>query len=209
MATTNTFTLGDESIDNRQISPTAAIEHSKMEQRVLAITPVPATVLRVWDAMQTTIGSPASDDLGIITNAAFGSNPPVYVGTGDLKAAGSTTRRCAFIVPLPNDYEDGQTVLLRFYAGMITTVADVAATLDVEAYRLDKDGTVGASDLYTGAALTINSLTVAAKDFSLTPSTLQKGDAILVRVSVLVNDAATLTAVIGAIHQIELLADLR
>lgn len=203
-----TITLDDEVLKNRHVSPIAAFEHAKMAQRVLAITAIPLTDWRTWDALATNLpGTPAADDLGV-TTGTYGTNVP-YVSTGDLKAAGSTTRRAAAVIALPNDYEAAETVQIRVYAGMVTTVADVAATVDVECWRLDKDGTLGAADLCSTAAQSINSLTAAAKDFTITATTLIPGDQLYVRLTVLVNDAATATAVIGAVWQAELLSDLR
>jgi len=124
-----------------------------------------------------------------------------------LKAAGATTRRAALFVAVPHDFEAANTLTIRLYAGMLTTVADTSATVDVEVHVLAKAGTIGA-DLCATAATTINSLGATAKDFVATPDTLVPGDMLHIRVSVAVNDAATATAVIGGIWAIDLLADL-
>ena len=202
-------TIPESEITDSMISAQAAIAHSKMAQRTNAILPIDLTDWRTWDALQTPLpGTPASDDLGIITGT-FGSSPAVYIGTGDLKAAGATTRRAAAFVRVPEDWELNQSLTLRAYAGMTTTIADASATIDFEAYRLDKDGTYGAADLVATAATSINALVAAAKDFTITPTTLAAGDLLLVRMSVTVTDAATATAVIGSVWGVELLADLR
>jgi hypothetical protein len=151
-------------------------------------------------------GSP--DDLQYVSGT-FGSSPP-YVGTPDLKAAGAGTRYARLLVRIPPDFEgNNQTLTLRLISGMKTTVADTLATIDVEAWRIDADGTYGAADVCTSAAATINSLTAASKDFNIDPSTLSPGDLLDVRVAVAVTDAASVTAVIGAIWQAEFQADLR
>jgi hypothetical protein len=205
MATT---TLTPSEIKDIHVHAGADIATTKIAQRVLATLNHPLHNFRTWDALATNLpGTPASDDLGLVTGT-FGTDTP-YIGTGDLKAAGATTRRAGIIIQLPEDYEDANTVNIRCIAGMKTTVADVSATIDVEAYRIDEDGTLGASDLVSTAATTINSLTAANKDFTVDASTLVKGDALMVRVSVAVNDAATATAVIGALWAFKLLADLR
>lgn len=210
MSFTGTFTVTDEAIKNRHVAATAAIERSKLEQRVLAKCSVVPTDWRVWDALQTVLpGTPANDDLGLVTGT-WGSSPPPYLGTGDLKAAGATTRRARVLANLPPDYEAGQTVTIRVYCGMITTAADTSCTVDVEAWRVDKeDGTLGAADLVTTAATTMNSTTADDRDFVVTATTLLPGDTLDIRLSIACNDAATATAVIGAVYQVEVLADLR
>lgn len=200
-------TIPDEEITDAKVSPRAAISRSKMAQRVLALGTILPTDWRTWDALATNLpGTPASDDLGIITGT-FGTDPGPYVGTGDVKAT-SSTRRAGCFLAIPHDYETGQTVTLRAYAGMITTVADGSCTIDFEAYRIDKDATLGAADLVSTAATTINSLTPAAKDFQLTITTLLPGDLLICRMSIAYVDAATATAVIGAVFTVELLCDL-
>jgi hypothetical protein len=205
----STVTFGAAEISDVHIAGNADIARSKMVQRVLAELPVALTDLRVWDAMQTNLpGTGASDDLALIATT-WGTDPPT-VQTGDLKAAGSTTRRARFQVRVPPDFEAGQTAQIRCKAGMKTTVADVAATIDIECYRVKGDGTLDAAgDLCTTAATTINSLTVSNKDFTITNAVIQPGDILDVRVSILVNDAATVTAVIGLLAGLSLLADLR
>lgn len=162
---------------------------------------------RVWDAMQTNLpGTAATDDLAIV-GGTFGTASP-SLQTGDLKAAGSTTRyaRCTF--QLPHNYVAGETVTIRAKAGMLTTVADTAATIDFAAYRSNDESGIG-SDLVTTSATTINSLTLANKDFTVTPTTLNPGDTLDIRMAVLVNDAATATAVTGIVGSVEVLIDVK
>jgi hypothetical protein len=162
---------------------------------------------RVWDAMQTNLpGTAATDDLAIV-GGTFGTGSPA-IQTGDLKAAGSTTRyaRCSFA--LPHTYVAGQSVTIRAHAGMVTTVASSAATVDFEVYRSDDEAGIG-SDICATSAQSINSLTDANFDFTITPTTLNPGDTLDIRMAVLVNDAATATAVIGSIGSVEILLDVK
>ena len=150
-------------------------------------------------------GSP--DDLQYVSGT-YGSSPP-YVGTPDVKAT-TSTRYARFLLAIPHDFEGyPQTLTLRLIAGMKTTIADGSATLDVEAWRVDADGTYGAADVCTTSAVTMNVLGGANKDFLLDPATLAPGDVVDVRITIAIVDAATAGAVIGAIWQAELLADLR
>lgn len=171
--------------------------------------PIPLTDFRVWDAMQTNLpGTPATDDLALV-GGTFGTATP-SLRSEDLKAAGATNKRARVLVQLPWEYEAGQTVVLRFKAGMITTVADTSATLDVEAYKLqgDPDDAIG-SDLITTSATTMNSTTFADIDFTVNPSGLSPGDILDIRITAAITDGASATAVIGGITSVKLLADVR
>ena len=178
-----------------------------LKQEALAIFPVNFMDLRVWDAIQTNLpGTPATDDLGLI-GTTFGSTAP-RVTAGDCKALGATTRYARFMVQLPECYDVGETVTISLSAGMVTTVASVSCTVDVEAYEIDKIGGIG-SDLCTTSAITINSLTFANNAFTITPTTLTAGDVLDVRITIAVNDAATATAVTPTIAGIDLLCDIK
>ncbi len=91
---------------------------------------------------------------------------------------------------------------------MVTTVAGTSATVDVEAYKIGKDNTLG-SDLCATSAQSINSLTFSNKTFTITAGALAAGDVLDVRLAIAVSDAASGTAVIGAIAGIDLLADVK
>ena len=178
-----------------------------LKQESDAIFPIDLTTLRVHDAYHTNLpGTAATDDLALV-GGTFGTAPPV-VSAGDLKAAGATTRYARFQVVLPECYDAGETVTLSVYAGMVTTIADVSCTLDVECYKLDKITGIG-SDLCATAATTINSLVLAAIPFTITPSGLVAGDTFDVRIAIACNDAATVTAVTPTVSAIDLLADIK
>lgn len=171
--------------------------------------PIPLTDFRVWDAMQTLLpGTPSSDDLGLV-GGTFGTATP-SVRSEDLKAAGATNKRARFLVQIPWEYVAGESISLRFVAGMITTIAGTSATLDCEAYKLqdDPDDSIG-SDLVSTAAQSMNSLTFASLDFAINAGSLSPGDILDVRVTVAVNDGASATAVIAGITSAKLLADVR
>lgn len=189
------------------ISFAAGLTRSELQQEDLAEYAVPLTDCRVWDALQTNLpGTSAADDLGLI-GGTFGAASP-SLQTYDVKAAGAVTLRCRLQMRLPVEYQAGETVRIRLHAGMKTTVADTTCTVDVEAYKSDKEAGIG-SDLVTDAAQSINSLTFADKDFNLTPTALEPGDVLDVRLSIACNDAATATAVIGCIGGITLACDIK
>lgn len=169
--------------------------------------PVPFDSMRVHDALQTTLpGTSSADDLGLY-GGTFGTSQPL-VRTADLKTAGATTCYARFLFTLPAEYVAAETVTLRASAGMVTTVADTSATVDFQVYRVGKDNSLG-SDLCATSATTINSLTFADKDFSITATTLAPGDVLDCRVALAVNDAASGTAVIAAIGGIDFLLDVK
>lgn len=210
----NATTFPGDVIVAGELRVNGAISPGKAKSAILALAeyqpfPIPLTDFRVWDAMHTVLpGTPATDDLGLVGGTFATATPSIR--TEDLKAAGATSKRARFLVQLPWEYESGQSLTIRFKAGMITTVADTTATLDIEAYKLqsDPDDAIG-SDLVSTAAKTINSLAFADIDFAISPTGLSPGDILDVRVTIAVNDGATATAVIAGITSAKLLADVR
>lgn len=200
------ITLPDQSITNNDIAGNANISPGKMGQRVLAESVVPVHSFRVWDAVQTNPpGTASADDLGLVTGT-YGTNPVRLTG-GDMKTLGATTRRIYFSVPIPANYDDGETIQIRVRAKMETTVADVSCTVDLEAY-VGSSGAVG-SDRVTTSAQSINSLTAANYDFMIDAATVDPGDLLECRLSIACNDAASATAVTPAIYKVSLLCDTR
>ena len=191
----------------KETGVSAQTRTSILKQDALAIFPIRMTGLRVWDAIHTNLpGTAATDDLALV-GTTFGTTAPV-VTAGDCKALGATSRYARFMVELPECYEAGETVLLSLSAGMVTTVASVSCTVDVECYKIDKITGIS-SDLCTTSATTINSLVFAAKSFTITPSGLTAGDVLDVRLTIACNDAATGTAVTPTIAGIDLLCDIK
>jgi hypothetical protein len=201
-----TMILPPEVITNYTIAGNADIATTKLAQRVLAESIIPLTQARTWDSVAVNLpASASSDDLGLVSGT-FGTNP-ARITAGDVKALGATTRRLYMAIPIPANYEDGQTIQLQIRAKMETTVADVSCTLDAEAY-VGADGSLS-SDLVTTPAQSMNSLTAAAYNFTINATGVDPGDLLEVRLSIASNDAATATAVTPAIYSIALLCDTR
>lgn len=181
---------------------------SQLTQETLALFPIPLTSLRVHDAYQTVLpGTAATDDLGLL-GTAFGTSAPTVV-TSDAKAT-TVTQYARFEVMLPESYQAGETVVLRAFAGMKTTVSDGTATIDFSAYKKTGDGGITGGDIVSTAATSINgSTTNSARDFNVTASTLSPGDILDVRVAIAITDTATATAVIGEIDYLALACDIR
>ena len=169
---------------------------------------VPLADFRVWDAFETLLpGTPGTDDLGLV-GGTWGSETP-SVRTQDCKTL-TNTNRARVLIQLPWEYISGQAVRLRLKAGMITTVAGTTAIIDCEAFKLqaDPDDSIG-SDLVSTAATTMNSLTFADIDFVITATSLSPGDILDVRITTVITDAATATAVIAGITSLRLMCDVR
>ena len=168
---------------------------------------IPWTEFRVHDAFQTNLpGTPLTEDLGLV-GGTFGTDSP-SIQTEDLKAAGATNNYARFTFQLPVEYVSAGLVTVRCHAGMLTTTADNTATLDVECYKSDKEAGIG-SDLCTTAALTINSLTLGTKDFTIDPTGLAAGDTLDIRLTTAVNDAANATVVKAIIGQVAVRCDIK
>lgn len=150
--------------------------------------------------------APSADDL-LLDGGTFGSASPVARSI-DVKTLGALTFYARFTMELPAEFDDANTVKLRLHCGMLTTIADNGCTIDVAAYKSAGDATIGA-DLCETAAQSMNSVTFADKDFTITGTGLVAGDTLDVRVAIAVNDAATGTAVMAAIGKIQRLVDTR
>ena len=170
--------------------------------------PIPLTEFRVWDAMATVLPSAgANDDLGLV-GGTFGTATP-SLRTQDCKTL-TNSNYARVLVQLPWDYVAGESVTLRFKAGMITTVAGTSAHLDCEAYKLqeDPDDAIG-SDLVSTSQTVVNSLAFANVDFVVTPTSLSPGDILDVRIKTAIVDGVTATAVIAGVTSAKLLCDVR
>jgi len=201
-----TMILPPEVITNYTIAGNADIATTKLAQRVLAESIVPLTNARTWDSVAVNLpAAAASDDLGL-ASGTWGTNP-ARITAGNVRTLGATTRRLYLAIPIPANYEDGQTIQLQIRAKMETTVADVSCTIDAEAY-VGADGAVG-SDLVTTAAQSMNSLSAASYTFTIDATGVDPGDLLEVRLSISSNDAATANAVTPAIYSIALLCDTR
>lgn len=206
LAGVDTLTLPEASIPGSSLQSAADVTRSQLKQQDNQVYVVPLTRLGVWDALGSRLpGTAADDDLALIAGT-FGTNAPT-VQSSDAKAT-SVTQYARFQAILPPEYVEAESVTARLRAGMVTTVSDDTATVDVEAYKQDRDGSVG-SDLVTTSASSINSLTKDDKSFTITSSTLSPGDVIDVRLVVAITDSGTATAVIGEISEVALLLDIR
>jgi hypothetical protein len=201
--------LPANSVSGAALSGNAEILHTQMRQRVLQVFPANWTSFRVWDAHHTNpVGTAANDDLALATGGLSGSGATVLLSAGDCKNLGATTRRIALFVPVPQNYDDGETIQIRVRALMQTTVASTSCTVDLEAFVVGTGVTVG-SDLVTTSATTMNSLTAADIDFVVDATAVNPGDVLQCRLSIACSDTGTATAVTPTITSVALLCDTR
>jgi len=149
------------------------------------------------DNLVTELGTAGdATNLGLVAGT-HGSASPTLQGSDVGGSSGSETAR--LLLSVPDDYTSGD-LTLRFHAGMLTTVSDTTATLDVQAYESDGEAGVG-DDLCETDAVSINSLTLADKDFTIDGDGLAAGDILDVEITVAVQDsgnAGVMIPVIGA-----------
>lgn len=182
------------------------ILRSYLDQREDTPIAIPVEDWKVHDDLTSFLPTTAaSDDLGRILGT-FGTSSPV-LQTSDAKAT-TVTQYGRIRYVLTDDYDINESISLQVRAGMDTTISDGTATIDVECYVDDGDGSVG-SDICATAAQSINSLTKANLEFILTPTSLTIGDILDIRITIAITDSATGTAVIGEVSQIQMLRDVR
>ena len=181
---------------------------SVLAQTDLAVFTIPWDVWRIYDNMDALLPDPhpgSGDDLAM-ESGTFGTDSP-YMVSHDFGGT-NTTEYARAQIPLPWNYVDGQTVQFRFHAGMLTTVADDAATLDLECFETDEEAGISA-DICATAAQSINSLTLADIDFTITATSLVAGDLLDIRIKFYGNDAGNLGVMKGIIGAAKLLCDVR
>lgn len=202
------ITDGQLVLDSNQALPIrTTLPRGTMTQENLKPFPVPVQRCFVWDSGQPLPSTAAADDLAVSVGT-YGTNTPA-LSAGDVKAAGAVTRYARVVFSLPLEYVAGETVTLRLHAGMLTAAADVSCTVDVQAYKTSREAGVTGGDLCATAAQSMNSTTFAAKDFTITATTLEPGDELDVRITIASNDAASVAAVKPTIGAILLLCDVQ
>lgn len=198
----------DEKVDLYLCSMDAASTtlRTNLGQEDLVPYTVPLTSLRVHDAMATNLPAvAANDDMALVTGTP-GTDVPTLQGV-DFGGA-STDEKAAFEFVLPAEYVAGETITVRVRAAMLTTISDGTATVDVECWKASADGAAG-SDLCATAAQSINSLTPANKDFTITPTGLAAGDRLLIRLSFGGSDTGNAGVMIPEISLLQVLLDIK
>jgi hypothetical protein len=184
------------------IIPDDFLSRTDLKQEALQSYRIPLTEFRVHDAVSSLLpAAAANDDLGMI-NGTFGTTG-TSLQTSDAKAT-TVTQYGRVQVPLPVEYDNGQSITLAIAADMETTVSDGTATIDVEAY---KNG--AGDDICATAAQSCNALTSSTLSFVITPTGISSGDLLDIRVTAAITDSATGTAVVAQITSVILKLDIR
>ncbi len=187
-------------------NPLEDVTRAELIQESNAEYVIPPSSWRTWDALQTNLpGTAAADDLEL-TTGTLGTNFP-SLQAGDIGGTAST-RYAATTVFLPPEYDDGESAALRCSGGMLTTVCDASCTVDFQCYINDGDATSSA-DIVTTSAQTINSLTFANKDFTLTSTNLAAGSELFIRIAITYSDTGDLGVMIPVAGKVSLLLDIR
>ena len=206
----NTTTLPGDLVVNGNLRITGSLSpamgRTNLAEDSLQPFAIKATDWKTWDNMAVTLPTDgATDDLGLIEGTWATASPSLQ--TGDAKQTNVPFYARAQ-VPLPMEYQAGQSVTLRLHAGMLTTVSDTTATLDVVCYKSDEETGISA-DLCDTVAQDMNSVVFGDLDFTITPTALSPGDILDIRIHVAINDGATATVVNGCIGAAQLLCDVK
>ena len=157
--------------------------------------------LRVHDSGAVLPATAATDDLAVVLGT-FGTNAPTVQGV-DFGGT-NTTAYARLFYPLPANYVAGGAITVKAFAGMLTSLADNACTLDVEAYLMDTSDATEGDDLCATDAQSINSLTLAEKSFTITPTGLVAGDVLDIRLKVAGTDAGNAAAMAPVITKLSI-----
>lgn len=186
---------------------TAPIARSNLISENTAVFPVNLVNFRVHDAMQTNLPAlGAADDLGIV-GGVYGTTV-THLKTQDLNAAGAVTEYARAEFTLPAEYVSGGPISVRVRAGMLTAVASVSGTVDVQAFLAGGDTLVSGADLCTTAAQSANSLVFANYDFTITPTSRVPGEVLDLRLA-WIGNSATASAHHGAISAVSVLLQIK
>jgi hypothetical protein len=209
---TGTFTAGaiilpDNSLrSNAAVQAGANIAYTKLAQRVLSSFPLRVEDWRVWNDPRAVLPASAggSDDL-YFDDGTWGTN--AWLVKSDDAGGTTVTQYAARSIAIPFEYEDGETLTIRIPCAM-AVAADTSATIDLECYASDGDGTLSA-DLCATAAQAITDAW-ANKDFVITPTTLTASMVLFIRITVAITDSGDAAPNIAAqISDAALLCDTR
>lgn len=182
--TVDSMTLPADSVVNATIASGADIATEKIAQRPLAKYLLDFTLWRVWDAAATNLpGTGSNDDLGF-SGTTWGLTAPAIVLTSISNT--TATRRARFRVCLPQEYDAGQDIQIRFECSR-TNAAEVSMTIDLEAVKITTDSAFD-TDICATSAIDINAAANTTADFTLTATGRAAGDMLDCRVTVAADD---------------------
>lgn len=178
-----------------------SIERGDLTIEELKRHPIPLTDIRRYDDMSALLPTSASGDHLLLITGTHGTDT-WSIKSQDVKTLGAVSKFARFIYVVPPWFLPGNDLQIDFRAGMDANAADNSATLDLEAFLTDKEGSKSGSDLVTSAAQTINSTTLATKSFVIDTTSLVVGDVLDCLITTAIDDAAGGSAVQAKIGEI-------
>jgi hypothetical protein len=164
---------------------------------------VPLTELRVWDDMTSGLpGTPASDDLGCVTDTWGWGTDDVVVQSSDACDT-SVIQYARFMVPVPALYDAG-TDLTIDVTYTLSQLPGGIRTIDLEARTVGTPGT----DICTTSVGTLVA-PVGSQSFTLSDVNLDPGDVIDVRLKIHMVDTNNMGACVVDITDIRGSFDLK
>lgn len=188
----------------------ATAQRSKVTPEASQPLTIPLVHWRDEDGAPLTPGTPSAGDFAIVLGG-WGAGTAVLEGEAANNNTKTSTMTTTWAVPQnfeKSTYTGAAKALSLVIPARVSVGAATSATLDVQVYKSDADGTVG-SDLYTGAALDINSTSWANQTFSLVATNLEPGDELIVIVRAIVNDAGGTADAKAQIGQTKMVATTR
>lgn len=185
---------------------TAPISRSNIVLETAQVYPIPLVDFRVWNSFGSLLpGGAVADDLGLV-NGAFSTFVPILQSL-DLNALGAFQGYARAIVRLPRDYIAGQAIQIRAFAGMLSSVASVSASMDFAAYK-SAGYNISSADLVNTSSQSINTISPTTFTYDLITTALSPGDTIDLRVE-LVGNSATASSHFAFCNDICLLYNAR
>lgn len=203
----NTGALPAGVVTNTQIAANAGIARTQLAQDPLQPEAINPALWRVWDDMGSNLPSAgANDDFGLV-GGTFATASPV-MQSKDFTSNGAVEHAYArILMSMPLEFDPLNDIRLRFHAWM-GVVADISATLDMEAFLSDKEAGIGA-DLVSTSATSINSASKTDYDFVIDGSGLNPGDSLDIRINAAVRDNASGAGIVVNIGSVQRLVDIR
>lgn len=181
------------------------LSRANLVQQDLQAYPIPNDQ---WSLFDSTIHAPlgatalSADDL-IFTLGTIGTTAPTITGTDFGGSSATQKARVRFVLPV--EYVAGQTITLRCAAFTGTTVAAESSTIDFSVYR-QAAPTV---DICATAAQSMNALTVANQDFTITPTNCVPGDVLDILMTYAGSDSTNLGVIVPTIVGVTMLLDIK
>ena len=123
---------------------------------------------------------------------------------GEAASGASITSVGRILYKLPKWYKKGSAITVRVRAKVATGLANTSDSLDLQAYKIDKDAGVG-SDLCETAAKTTLTTSYANYDYVITPDGLSAGDVLDLEITSVEDDTGGTTGSVITVSAVDVL----